>query len=130
MTPPPTTTIGSAPGLEMTGWSSTSISSSNGVAPPSSESGVPPPKYQINTEFLKMMFDFRFYDSFPVKTGSCPTAMVDPSFDAEYPSCPGLAEVSDPKNVNFRFYRRKTGEKPEIPQWSKLGSNKSSYSTF
>ena len=45
---------------------------------------------------------------FPVKTGSFPTAMVDPSFDVEYLSYPGLVEVSEPeKNVNFRFYQRK-----------------------
>ena len=39
--------------------------------------------------------------------------MVDPSFDAEYPSYPGLV---DPKNVNFRFYRRKTGWKPDFDE--------------
>ena len=69
------------------------------------------------------MSDFRSDDSFPVKTGSCPTAMVDPSFDAEYPINPGLVEVTDPKNVNFRFYQRKTGLKPEVPQNGRLGSN-------
>ena len=43
-----------------------------------------------------MISDFRSDDSFPVKTGSRPTAMVDPSIDAEYPTIPGLVEVSDP----------------------------------
>ena len=62
------------------------------------------------------MSDFRSDDSFPVKTGSCPIATVDPTFDAEYPSYPGLVEVSDPKNVNFRFYWRKTSLKPEVSQ--------------
>ena len=42
--------------------------------------------------------------------------MVDPSFDAEYPTYPGLVEVSDPKKVNFRFYPQKTGWKPEVDQ--------------
>ena len=42
-----------------------------------------------------MMSDFRSDDSFPVKTGSRPTAMVDPSIDAEYPTLPGLVEVPD-----------------------------------
>ena len=54
------------------------------------------------------MSDFRSDDSFPVKTGSCPTAMVDPSFDAEYPTYPGLVEVSDPKMSTSGFL----GEKP------------------
>ena len=43
-----------------------------------------------------MISDFRSDDSFPVKTGSRPTTMVDPSIDAEYPTIPGLVEVSDP----------------------------------
>ena len=60
--------------------------------------------------------DFRSDESFPVKTGSCPTEMVDPSFDAEYPTYPGLVQVSDPKKVNFRFYPQKTGWKPEVDQ--------------
>ena len=42
--------------------------------------------------------------------------MVDPSFDAEYPTLPGLAEVSGRKSVNFRFYRWKTGWNPEVDQ--------------
>ena len=43
-----------------------------------------------------MMSDFRSDDSFPVTNGSCPSAMVDPSFDAEYPTLPGLVEFSGP----------------------------------
>ena len=42
------------------------------------------------------MSDFWSDDSFLVKIGSCHTAMVDPSFDAKYPTLPGLVEVSDP----------------------------------
>ena len=41
-----------------------------------------------------MMADFRSDDSFPIKPGSCPTALVDLSFDANYPILLGLAEVS------------------------------------
>ena len=37
-----------------------------------------------------MILYFRSNDSFPVKTGSWPTGMVGPSFDAEYPSCPKI----------------------------------------
>ena len=48
------------------------------------------------TIFHLVKSDFRSDESFPVKTGSCPTEMVDPSFDAEYPTYPGLVEVSDP----------------------------------
>ena len=40
------------------------------------------------------MSDFRSDDSFPVKTASFPTAMVDPSFDAEYPTLTGLVPFS------------------------------------
>ena len=47
-----------------------------------------------------MIWDFRSDDSFPVKTGSCPTEIVDPSFDAGYSTNPSLVEVSDPKVVN------------------------------
>ena len=43
-----------------------------------------------------MMSDFRSDYSFPVKTGSCPTAIVDPSFDAEYPTHPSIVEVLRP----------------------------------
>ena len=42
------------------------------------------------------MSDFRFDDSFPVKTGNCPTEMVDPSFVAKYSTLSDLVEVSDP----------------------------------
>ena len=34
-------------------------------------------------------------DSFPVKTGSCPTEMVDLSFNAEYLSYPKFMASSD-----------------------------------
>ena len=42
-----------------------------------------------------MISDFRSDDSFRVKTGSCSTAMVDPSFDAEYQENPRIVEVLD-----------------------------------
>ena len=54
-----------------------------------------------------MISDFPSNDSFSVKTGSRPTVMVDPSFDAEYPSNPKVVLVSDLLNLNFRFYRQK-----------------------
>ena len=34
-------------------------------------------------------------DSFPVETGSCPTEMVDPSFDAEYLSYSRFVALSE-----------------------------------
>ena len=61
------------------------------------------------TIFHLVKSDFRSDESLIIKTGSCPTEMVDPSFDAEYPTYPGLVQVSDPKKVNFRFYPQKTG---------------------
>ena len=48
------------------------------------------------TTFRGMMSDFRSDDSFPVKTGTRPTVMIDLLIDAEYPTLPGLVEVSDP----------------------------------
>ena len=42
------------------------------------------------------MSDSMSDDSFSVKTGSFPTEMVEPSFDAGYPTLPGLVELSDP----------------------------------
>lgn len=68
------------------------------------------------TIFHLVKSDFRSDESFPVKTGSCPTEMVDPSFDAEYPTYPGLVEVLDPKKVNFRFYPQKNGWEPVGPR--------------
>ena len=46
----------------------------------------------------EMMSDFRSDDSFPVKTRSCPTGIVDPSFDAEYPT---YSRVDDVISRNF-----------------------------
>ena len=60
------------------------------------------------TIFHLVKSDFRSNESFPVKTGSCPTEMVDPSFDAEYPNYQGLVEVSDQKRSTSGFI----GEKP------------------
>ena len=58
--------------------------------------------FQIRPRNLKFSGDMYFFDEisendvrFPVKTGSCPTAMVDTSFDAQYPSYPSLVKVSD-----------------------------------
>ena len=48
------------------------------------------------TIFHLVKSDFWSVELFPVKTGSCPTEMVDPSFDVKYPALPGLVEVSDP----------------------------------
>ena len=45
--------------------------------------------------FRGMMSNFRSDDSFPVKTGSRPTEMVNPSFDAEYPTYPRVLPVLD-----------------------------------
>ena len=55
-----------------------------------------------------MMSDFRSDDSFPVKPGSRPTAMVDPSFDAEYPTLPGSSR-SQTRRVSTSGF---IGEKP------------------
>ena len=38
------------------------------------------------TIFYLMKSDFLSDESFPVKTGGCSSEMVDPSFDAEYPT--------------------------------------------
>ena len=51
-----------------------------------------------------MISDFRIDDSFPVKTGSCPTGMVYPSFNSQYPSYHRFVVFSALKNLNFRFY--------------------------
>ena len=49
-----------------------------------------------NNKGQRRISDFRSDDSFPVKTEGNPTEMVDPSFDAEYPTFPSLVEVSGP----------------------------------
>jgi len=82
--------------------------------------------------------DFRSDELFPVKTGSRHTEMVDPSFDAEFPTSPGSFDLYDPKNViNFllnvlgtkcpnalsRFYRQKTGENRKFLKLIKTMSN-------
>ena len=48
------------------------------------------------TIFHLVKSDFRSDESFPVKTGSCPTAMVDPSVDPRYPRNLKLMSPSDP----------------------------------
>ena len=52
--------------------------------------------HMSSTIFHLVKSDFRCDESFPVKTGSGPTEMVDPSFDAEYPTLPGLVKVPVP----------------------------------
>ena len=58
---------------------------------------------------MKMTTDFRSDESFPVKTGNCRRGTVDPSLEPEYPSLPEKMTLFFPSDVNFRFYRRKTG---------------------
>ena len=49
-----------------------------------------------------MTSDFRSDELFPAETGSRQTGILDPSFDAEFPTSPGSVDVFDPKNViNF-----------------------------
>ena len=53
--------------------------------------------YVILGQFIQeIMSNFLSDDSFPIKTESRLTAIIDPSFDAKYPSLPGLVEVSEP----------------------------------
>ena len=56
-----------------------------------------------------IMSDFRYDDTFPIKTGNGPTAMVDSLFDAEHPRLPRVITISDLFNLNFRFYMQKRG---------------------
>ena len=51
--------------------------------------------------FRGMIPDFRSDDSFTVKTGSRPTEMVDPSFDAEYSTYPTV--LTDCQTCNLRL---------------------------
>ena len=61
-----------------------------------------------DTIFHLVKSDFRSDESFPVKSGSYPTKMIDPSFDAKYSTYPGMVEVSDQKMSTSGFI----GEKP------------------
>ena len=63
---------------------------------------------------MKMTTDFRSDDSFPVKTGNCRRETVDPSFEPEYSSLPEKLTLFFPSDVNFRFYRRKTGNYQKV----------------
>ena len=62
---------------------------------------------------LEKISDFRSDDSLPVKTGSCPTVMVDPLFDAQYPSYPSLVKVSRCQGLRMSTSGF-IGKKPEI----------------
>ena len=92
-----------------------------------------------------MTSDFRSDELFPAETGSRQTGILDPSFDAEFPTSPGSVDVFDPKNViNFLvnvlgtkcpkclnlFLSPKTGENRKFLKLIKTMSNQFIISLF